>query len=68
MGVSVFTKSKSPKIIRTNKTMGNPKIYLQVSLSYSSCSEAPDFGRIVALNAASNVPIFIEKEKIGDKA
>ena len=55
-------------MISTNKTIGNPKIYLQVSLSYSSCSEAPDFGRIVALKAASNVPIFIEKEKIGDKA
>jgi hypothetical protein len=48
--------------------MGNPKIYLQVSLSYSSCNEASVFGRIVALKAAINVPMFIENEKIGDKA
>ena len=55
-------------MISTNKTMGNPKIYLQVSLSYSSCYEAPVFGRMVALKAASKDPMLDVNGKIGDKA
>lgn len=63
-----MTKINRPRITSTYKMIGKPKTNLQVWLSYSSCSESSDFGRIVALKAAINVPMFIENENTGERA